>query len=157
MRQKFSEAVTAGRRIEGEQITTDYYNELVKAWGGPPALETLSSESNNTCAIDNVYADNFFDVPNNRSSNSLSNSTPYKCLHFSASTLTKWKSSTDRNKEYLDTDGVGWGVLLMKLNHPKMYHYQHQEVHKLIPKKKFQFFCWLQPFLFRFVFAVLQV
>ena len=110
MRQKLSEAVTTGRRIASKQITIDYYNELVKTWGGPPAFETLSSGSNNNCAIDNFYADNFSDLPNNRSSNSLSNSTPYNCRHFSASTLTKWKISIDRNKEYLlDTDGAGWG------------------------------------------------
>ena len=54
LRQKFSEAVTAGRTSGSGQITIDYYDELVKIWGGSLASEPLSYVSNATCVNDNV-------------------------------------------------------------------------------------------------------
>ena len=79
LRQKFSDAVTTGRRNGSGQITLDYYDEF-------------------------VYADNFSDNTSSSSSNSLSNNTPYNYCHSCTSTLTKRKISINRNEEYLDTD-----------------------------------------------------
>ena len=42
LRQKFSEAVTTGRRSGSGQIVMEHYDDLVKLWGGSPASEPLS-------------------------------------------------------------------------------------------------------------------
>ena len=104
-RQKFSEAVTTGRRSGSGQIAIDYYDELVKIWGGSPVSEPLSYGTNTTCFNDHMNADNFSDNTSSSSSHSLSNNNPYDYRHSSNSTLPKRKISIDRNEEYLDTDG----------------------------------------------------
>ena len=76
LRQIFSEAVTAGRRNGSGQIKIDYYDEIVKIWGGSPASEPLSYGISTTSVNDNINADNFSDKPNNSSGNSLSTITP---------------------------------------------------------------------------------
>ena len=42
IRQNFSIAVTTGRRSGSGKIILDFYDELVKIWGGSPATEPLS-------------------------------------------------------------------------------------------------------------------
>ena len=44
LRQRFSEAVTTGRRSGCGQITIDYHDKLVKIWDGSPASEPLGYE-----------------------------------------------------------------------------------------------------------------
>ena len=102
--QKLSEAFTTGRRSSSGQITIDYYNELVKIWGGSPASEPLSYGTSTTCVNHNIKSDNVPDNTSSSSSNSLSNNTPYNYRHSSNSTLTKRKISINRNEENLDTD-----------------------------------------------------
>ena len=69
LRQKFSEAVTVFRRSGSGQIKTEYYDELVKIWGGSPASEPLSYGS----STDNINTDNSLsDDSNNINSSSLS-------------------------------------------------------------------------------------
>lgn len=43
IRQKFSEAVTSGRRSGSGKIILEFYDQLVQIWGGSPATEPLSS------------------------------------------------------------------------------------------------------------------
>ena len=76
LRQIFSEAVTAGRRNGSGQIKIDYYDEIVKIWGGFPASEPLSYGISTTSVNDNINADNFSDKTNNSSGNSLLTITP---------------------------------------------------------------------------------
>ena len=102
--QNLSEAFTTGRRGGSGQITIDYYNELVKIWGGSPASEPLSYGTSTTCVNHNIKSDNVPDNTSSSSSNSLSNNTPYNYRHSSNSTLTKRKISINRNEENLDTD-----------------------------------------------------
>ena len=63
LRTKFSEAVTTGRRSGSGQIVMEYYDDLVKLWGGSLASEPLScgcstSEVNyNVNSEDNISGD----------------------------------------------------------------------------------------------------
>ena len=63
LRQKFSEAVTTGRRSGSGQIVMEHYDDLVKLWGGSPASQPLcygcsTSEVNyNVNSEDNLSGD----------------------------------------------------------------------------------------------------
>lgn len=41
IRQRFSKAITSGRRSGSGKIVLEFYDELVKIWGGSPATEPL--------------------------------------------------------------------------------------------------------------------
>ena len=43
IRQKFSEAVTSGRRSGSGKVILEFYDQLVQIWGGSPATEPLSA------------------------------------------------------------------------------------------------------------------
>ena len=63
LRQKFSEAVTTGRRSGKGQIVMEHYDDLINLWGGSPTSEPLSygcSTSEVNCNVnseDNLSGD----------------------------------------------------------------------------------------------------
>ena len=89
MSQRFSEAVTTGKRSGRGQNTIDCYDEFVTMWGESPGSEPLSYGGSTTYSNDNINTDNLSDDASSSSSNSLSNSTLYNYCYSSTSVLTK--------------------------------------------------------------------
>ena len=70
LRQKFSHAVTAGSRSSSGKLILEFYDDLVKIWGGSASTEALQygrKSSSILSTADNDAADAAFDggVPDN--------------------------------------------------------------------------------------------